>query len=179
MQLCVQAQEGDGHALERLVRMYRPLMIRLARRWAVCGFDDALQEAHVALLEAVRRYDASYGVYFGAYVRRRIRARLRTWGRREMRWPERHVAASADETDEGDRQPVETWADERPSHSRLWWEAWMQGLSPRERFVIERQFIDGYGLWEIAEQEAVSRHTVHTWKKRAMKKLRQKAGRGG
>lgn len=50
----------------------------------------------------------------------------------------------------------------------------MHGLSPRERFVIEKQFIEGYGLWEIAAREGVSRHTVQTWKKRAMKKLRKK-----
>lgn len=169
------AKRGDGIALERLLSQYRPLIISLARRWQRCGFEDAVQEAHLAVIEAIHIFDPAAGCYFGVFLRQRIRARLRTWGRRQTRWTERNTVASHPHDGDSETVPIEEWADENSSRemTQLQWQEWLQDLSPRERLVIQRQLIDGYNLSEIAAQESVSRHTVHTWKKRALQKLRK------
>lgn len=171
--LCLKAKSGDREAMQELLEQYRPLMVHQAKRWPVYGFEDALQEAHVAVLEAVHVFDPDVGCYFGTFLKQRIRAHLRTWGRRQVRWSERNAVASGQCSGE-DSLPVEEWADAHTHSDQLHieWEEWLNGLSPRERLVIVKQIIEGYSLQEIADQESVSRHTVHTWKKRAIKKLR-------
>lgn len=173
--LCFKARSGDREAMKQLLVQYRPLMVHLAQRWPVYGFEDALQEAHVAALEAVHQFDPNVGCYFGSFLKQRIRAHLRTWGRRQVRWSERNMVASAESSRE-DSFPIEEWADVQPHVGRLniEWKECLNVLSPRERLVIEKHVIEGYSVQEIADQESVSRYTVHTWKKRAMKKLRDR-----
>lgn len=174
--LCARAKKGDKGAMERIFARYRPLMVNLARQWPTFWFEDALQEAHIAVMEAVRDFDPAVGCYFGVFIRQRIRSRLRTWGRRQVRWAERNVSASYHRDDvEEEGVPIEDWADEKAGQEwmGLQWDMWMKDLSPRERLVIQRQVKEGYRLAEIATQEKVSRHTVQTWKKRAMQKLRK------
>lgn len=174
--LCRQVQEGNRQAMECLLTQYRPLMVSLARKWSACPFEDALQEAHVAVIEAAQYFDPTVGCYFGVFLRQRVRAHLRTWGRRQMRWSERHMVASYSREGEDDMAPIEEWGDESATDElkELQWKEWLEGLSPREQLVLERQMIAGYTLAEIAAQELVSHHTVNTWKKRAMQKLRKK-----
>jgi RNA polymerase sigma factor (sigma-70 family) len=177
VELCLKAKSGDRKAMECLVRQYRPLMVSLANKWRGYGFDDALQEAHVAALEAVIQYSPDVGCPFGTFLKQRMRSHLRTWGRRQVRWVDRHVAASASHHgDDATLLPVEEWADVQTDFSRLpvEWAEWLDALSPREQLVLKKQVIEGYTLQEIAAEESVSRHTVHTWKKRAMKKLRSR-----
>jgi RNA polymerase sigma factor for flagellar operon FliA len=64
-----------------LVRAHLPAARRLVRRLAPAaarggGYDDLDQEAAVALLEAVRRYDPACGVPFASYALRRVRWRV-------------------------------------------------------------------------------------------------------
>lgn len=164
--------------MSQLLRRYRPLILNLARKWSRFGIDDALQEAYVAALEAVHCFDVEGDYYFGAFLRYRIQSHLRTWGRRQIRWTTRHTVASA-QRDEEEGVAVEEWADDHAFRYPIPWEwkEWLVPLSPRERLVIIRHVIEGYTLKEIADMEAVSRHTVQTWKKRAMKKLRHRKSR--
>lgn len=68
--LCAQGKvAGDpADAENRLMRQYDRLLSSMARRVsALVDFDDALQEARVALLRSIRRYDPGRGVRFSTY----------------------------------------------------------------------------------------------------------------
>lgn len=176
--LLQRAQADDGEALASILSHYRPLIVSSASKWHHYGLDDAIQEASIAVIEAARTFDSTKGCYFGVFLRQRVRASLRTWGRRQARWAIRHTASSYTSASGGDSEtvPIEDWADEKSvrevtAHE---WRDWLHGLSPREKLVIQRHVIEGYPLVAIAEQESVSPHTVQTWKKRAMRKLRNK-----
>jgi len=56
-----EARDGDARAIERLVELARPVMLRVAARRLRCPADaeDAVQNALLALLVMIRRYDPS------------------------------------------------------------------------------------------------------------------------
>jgi RNA polymerase sigma factor (sigma-70 family) len=71
-ELVAAAQRGGVRERQQLIKMFRPLIVKAARRYhrsAVIEFDELMQEGCVGLLEALRRYDPDLGVPFGAYAR--------------------------------------------------------------------------------------------------------------
>lgn len=70
-ELCRMAQSGDGVAAESLVKRYTRLVKTCARPYFLVGADaeDLIQEGMLGLMKAIREYDASKGVAFGAFAR--------------------------------------------------------------------------------------------------------------
>jgi RNA polymerase sigma-B factor len=60
----------DSSARDALVLAYQNLAIYLARKFAGRGeqLDDIIQVAHIGLLKAIDRYDASRGIEFSTYA---------------------------------------------------------------------------------------------------------------
>lgn len=163
------AKQGDRQALEDIVQRYEPLVRSEVKRFALNDWEEACQQARLAIVEAVFLYDPSYGCYFGTFLKRRVWAALRTWQRKEWRW-RRELPLSHEDWEEGGlHEPASTvFADTD-------WRQWLAGLSEREQQVIIRSVVEGYSLKELAAMYHVSLETVKTWKKRALKKLRQDA----
>ena len=75
LELVFKARSGDSHAFSRLARVYKPLLNSLTQRYLkMCQndgeiFDDFVQEAQMALFEAVKTYDENSGFTFGAYAK--------------------------------------------------------------------------------------------------------------
>jgi len=69
--LCRLARQGDGPAMENLIRRYTRLVKTCARPYFLAGADaeDLMQEGMLGLLNAVREYDESKGAPFGAFAR--------------------------------------------------------------------------------------------------------------
>jgi RNA polymerase sigma-32 factor len=69
-------EEGDHHALHRLVRAYMRLAISMAAKYRRYGaaMNDLVQEAHIGLLKAASRFDPDRGVRFSTYAVWWIRA---------------------------------------------------------------------------------------------------------
>ena len=69
--LCRLARQGDGPAMENLIRRYTRLVKNCARPYFLAGADaeDLMQEGMLGLLNAVREYDESKGAPFGAFAR--------------------------------------------------------------------------------------------------------------
>lgn len=69
--LCRMAQQGDGTAAEDLVKRYTRLVKTCARPYFLVGADaeDLIQEGMLGLMKAIREYDESKGVPFGAFAK--------------------------------------------------------------------------------------------------------------
>lgn len=65
----VQRAKVDQDAYARLFERYLPLVYKTIRRYHLRDYaqDDWLQEARVALLNAIERFDSSAGSRFGSY----------------------------------------------------------------------------------------------------------------
>lgn len=88
--LVERAAAGDSEALEQLLHDYRPLLKRVAADAAAAGmpYEDALQEAMIALFLALRSYrpsEGSFPAYAKVLVERRVIDALRASGRVKQR----------------------------------------------------------------------------------------------
>ncbi|GMA50992.1 hypothetical protein GCM10025857_23490 [Alicyclobacillus contaminans] len=177
---CVRAaQAGDPVAMETLLHRFRPLLCKIARRYVTESGEDALQEAYAAFLHALRQYDASTGVPFAGFIRKKVHGAVRTAMRRHWRYRSRTVSADAPVAP-GEDGAFDLWGTlvggcpqaegaENAMFHRLWLDA--APLSPRERLAIQA-LLDGVPCDELAVQCGVGTETVKTWRKRALKKLR-------
>ena len=89
LELVKQAKNGNQFAFTNLSEQYSPLLVSMASKYSsMCKeenalLDDFLQEANIALNEAIKFYDVDNGkVTFGAYARTVVRNRLVSMVRR-------------------------------------------------------------------------------------------------
>ena len=78
-ELIKKAQAGDVDARNRVATTYFPLVFQYARKDPPWSLEDMVQEGAMGLLKAIRRYDPSQGMAFGAYAGWWIRASLSHW----------------------------------------------------------------------------------------------------
>jgi RNA polymerase primary sigma factor len=76
MDLCTRAKSGDRDAIDRLLKMHEGCLVRYARRFRSIDFDDALQEARIAAIEALENFDPTLGYRFLTFACRKILWRL-------------------------------------------------------------------------------------------------------
>jgi RNA polymerase sigma-B factor len=74
---------GDPRALQMLVKRFRPLARKLARRYHGGGepLEDLEQVANVGLVKALQRYDSARGVSFSSYAVPTITGELKRYFR--------------------------------------------------------------------------------------------------
>ncbi|WP_067926761.1 sigma-70 family RNA polymerase sigma factor [Alicyclobacillus shizuokensis] len=170
------AQIGDKAAVQALVVQFEGMLKAISRRYRGLSQADALQEAYLSLLLAIRDYDASLGVPFAAYAQHKVHGDVRTAMRRW--WT--HDAHLEPEDENQDRPRA--WENQAALSSnrttnpynlpewRLVFRA--AGLSARERVVTEAM-ASGWRIKELAQALGVSVETVKTVRKRALRKLRE------
>lgn len=136
------ARSGDESALSELLEQYRPMLARAVSlsypglQSAGYTVEDLMQEASIALADAVRGYDPDKGFTFGAYARRCVRNRLVSVARRAAKKEKRPAPLPSKETD-------------APVFDRDFALALEQRLTVYERSVF-RMIVDGYKPAEIA-----------------------------
>ncbi|MBQ8546677.1 MAG: sigma-70 family RNA polymerase sigma factor [Clostridia bacterium] len=78
--LVINAKNGDESAFSELSLIYAPLINSISRRYFnMCegaSLDDFVQEAQMALYDAVKTYNVDGKVTFGAYAKACVRNRL-------------------------------------------------------------------------------------------------------
>lgn len=183
------ARTGDETCLRMLFDMFRPLLRRVASRYArVAGYDEAYQEACAAFLLAIATHNPDVAP-FPAYAARRVHGdtrsamrrlwqlRDRTAFQREAEEREADVNEAWDEARSNGRHPAERaqdafrGVDGRLTLLRLAREA---KLSPREGAWLQLE-LAGLETDEIAQYLGVSAATIRTWRMRALRKMRQQA----
>ncbi len=172
-----------------------PLVRSLARRMAPTArpyleLGDLVSIGTEALLKASRRYDASRKVAFGSFAYQRIRGAMveglgaagpHSRGRRRRRAgrPEPRALPVFCEYDDrrqasaGRGELAAMVADRIDGHrlaARL--EGALGELDPREREIIQRHYIDGEPVMDIARDLGISRSWASRTHARALSRLR-------
>lgn len=75
-----QAKLGNNNALEQLMVMYKPLVIKRARRFYLVGgdYDDLVQEGTIGLFKAIRGFDPYKKIPFATFATMCIQRQLCT-----------------------------------------------------------------------------------------------------
>lgn len=68
--LVIKAQEGDKISLERLLSLYKPLIIKNASQIYINGYEteDLIQIGSMSLVKAVHKYQADRGINFTIFA---------------------------------------------------------------------------------------------------------------
>lgn len=174
----LQALNGSDEAFDLLTFRMMPLMRRLATQYGnLPGMDteDLLQEGLLALLTAIRAYQASLGAFY-AFAASCIRNRMLSVVRRTLSDGNAQVA-QPDElldaiADEGQVDPA-TLVVEQEEAQRLYCRL-QKRLSTLEYRVLTAH-LAGKSYKEIADELSVTEKTVDNALQRIRKKLSEKA----
>jgi RNA polymerase sigma-70 factor (ECF subfamily) len=162
-ELIERIRQGDREAFGELVRRYQRKAYAVA--WRLLGHqhdaEDVVQESFMVALDAID--DVDLGRPFGPWLNRIVANR--SHNAREKRRV-RQVDQLGDEVPAADRAPdANVEHDETARQVR----AALDGLSARQRTVIQLHELDGFSTAEIAQSlgitEATVRWTVHAGRK--------------
>ncbi|MFD2616125.1 sigma-70 family RNA polymerase sigma factor [Terrilactibacillus laevilacticus] len=155
-------------SFEEMANAYEPLIKKIIKQlYCQNDFDEMFQSGLIGLYEATISFDPKKGA-FPSYAELKIRCRIISDIRAKKRHYSRHVY-----TDEIKEQLLETHQDNYFPCDIL--QRLDTILTPRELLWFKLQFIEDQETNTIAKKHHVSPHTVRSWKKSAMKKMK-KAG---
>ena len=153
--------------VDEVIECYAPIVKKQLKQLQIHkDYDDYYQLGMIALWEAYKRFDPEKGI-FATFAIHTVRGRLLTELSKEKTYAARHHV-----TDEGFHYIV----DERNA-SMLEVEiieCYMETLSERQQTWIKETILEGKTTSEIAKDYNVSVHTVRSWKKAAIKKMKMK-----
>lgn len=177
LELVRQAQRAAPGAMDQLIKMYTPLILREVDRHRGAGLvnpclssEDLRQEASLMLIELVKEFKLGHGVPFGSYLKHKIRWRLHNYRRRQQN----QVLTNSDlDSSEGDQlatepEPLHTFSLDHP----LLRSAFRQ-LSPRQRMVLIKTFWEDKSFGQTAIDLGVTPQAVGALQRRALRRLRQ------
>lgn len=78
MKIIELAGKGDGDALEKLFKLYHPVLRKIRRNYFVGGMenDDLDQEAILVLYRSAQKFESGRNVSFGSYYSHNLRNRI-------------------------------------------------------------------------------------------------------
>ncbi|MGI6093484.1 MAG: sigma-70 family RNA polymerase sigma factor [Veillonellaceae bacterium] len=99
--LVSRAQAGDAEAFAEICRRFEGLVKRQAYKPHLRSLgDDALAEAWLAVVEAVKSYDYTTGVHFAGYVESKVKFALWNLFKREQRrWQHELLMTEGEDSD--------------------------------------------------------------------------------
>ena len=170
-ELVLQARERE-EAAEQLISRFLPKVESSARRFSEQVREDLVQEGLLALLSALKSFDADKGVDFSAYACVCMKNRMYTYLRRYLKntveeFSDEAMEGYADDSKLGDPDDIIV---SQASAEELYAEM-SQVLSPLEWRVF-RLYVMGMPYKEIAEIVGVSHKTADNAIQRARKKLK-------
>lgn len=154
---------------EEICEQFMPMIYGLIGKWKlVRDKDEFIQTGRIALFDAWSRYDGERGA-FAAYAKSYVYGRFQLALERKDRWQTRYVATEPIIKNES--SPLFITNEEDMFILRDW--LVRINLSPREHDWVVDALIDGLKPREIAERHDVAVSTVKSWRKGALKKLRE------
>lgn len=187
-QLIAAAADGDADALTALIIRYTPMLKSVVANYYMAGADrdDLLQEATLAFIKAVKRFDpekpAAFSTFSYGVAKKRILDVVKlSHGKKysplndaapissEFRDEDERTDFSDDAADE--RTPIDSYIEEENEERMS--EAFRMILSEREREVLGL-YLEGETYGEIGEKLSISPKTVDNTLSRIRKKLRDK-----
>ena len=157
------AQGGDDAARDRIWVAFHPFAVAEARRLALAKSadpDEAEDEAAVAVLEAIDRFDLDRNVRFSTYLAQRLTGTTTTLARTERR------QTRFDTAQYQPGPPVPEYQEDKPPPGRFWSAkalAWAKRVRRRsDRLIIKWLWLDARprSQSEIARKLGISRSAV-------------------
>lgn len=182
------AANGDADALTALIVRYTPMLRSLVAPFYIAGADrdDLLQEAILAFIKAVNRYDESKGAAFSSFAYAVAKKRILdvvklSKGKKHSPLNDASSITSEYRGGEGDgdysdgaadeRTPIDLYIEEEREIGLS--EALRSVLGDREREVLEL-YLAGNSYNEIGGKLGISPKTVDNTLTRIKKKLRDR-----
>nr|WP_280138750.1 sigma-70 family RNA polymerase sigma factor [Eubacterium maltosivorans] len=147
-------------------------------------YEDAYQDGCLAVISAIRGFDADSGVYFSKYVQMKVNYCFLERGRfYKGAAPEPPLSLDMPVSSVQDAGTLaDCVADTTPPAadtlirqeelSRL--APLIKALPQKYRRIIEAHYFKGLSLAEIARQQGISPNTVSTWHRRGLAALRER-----
>ncbi len=152
----------NENGFEELIKQYEPLVKSTLRRLGLQNdFDEAKQIGWIALWEAWKTFDPQKGA-FPAYAKTMVHGRLKSYARKRYQTNQKIVLCSV-----LPEEPVAV--KETFSTLDIDWAP----LTLRERQWMNETYNNHRTTKEIARAYEVSEHTVRSWKKSVIQKLRK------
>ncbi|MFC7393117.1 sigma-70 family RNA polymerase sigma factor [Scopulibacillus cellulosilyticus] len=166
--------EKLNQSFEQLAEDFTPLIKKtIVNLHLQNDFDEMFQIGLIALWKAYQAFNPEKG-FFPSFAKSYIHGELITAIKKRKRFQDRHLFS---ESTIKIQQNVAGEEDCYFKNTLL--EEWTNGLTERETLWIKFAIIDDETTQTIAEKEKVSTHTVRSWKKSAIKKLRKKFSLNG
>ena len=175
------AHGGDRWAVEKLEILFKPLVCATVARTVFNPEEreDAIQEGAMEIVETIRDFDISRGVYFQIFLKQRLYYRMM---KRNRKKDIKTLSLDRPAGEENDSTLGEAIRDERPGAQenleRLEMTTLIQqgihDLAPGEKRVITERYCTGMGPGAIAKKYGRSVNTIQNQHARAIKKLRKK-----
>jgi RNA polymerase sporulation-specific sigma factor len=155
IELIKRIRGGDTDAMDTLIRRYMGLVRSIVRRSFLIGGDeeDLFQEGLIAIINAVKQYDADKKCSFSSYVTTCVRARtidaIRAATRQKHHALNQSLPLSEAETEQSSKDPVDTYIERETQHAV--YKNLEKLLSPQQNQILKLYF-DGYSYKEIADR---------------------------
>lgn len=173
-ELLQKAKAGDKEAMAELLLRYEPLIKKASRQKHLREIEDeAVSEAYLSFVTAVRKFDEAQGVPFAAFIKAMVTGSIYTFFKKHCRNGERERQV------EGEAGELSFWdaiSDERDEYSEfIESEAMKKALTvldESEREVIESLYFKCRTQKETATLLGVTQQAVAKRKTKAFLKLK-------
>lgn len=177
-ELLEKARKGDVESTELIIEKLNPLIVASIRRYynKAADYDDLIQEGRLAVLECIKDYDESKGVYFLGYVKTMLKfLYLNKHKEKILLSLNTPIGESKDqelidilESEDGDilEEILKTEELEEIRYA-------LESLTERQRKVIIYFYFEGYSISEIAKRMDATYRTIVNTKTNALEKMRR------
>lgn len=153
--------------VDEVVERYAPIVRKQLKELQIYkDYDDYYQIGLIALWEAYMRFVPEKGT-FATFAMHTVCGRLLTELSKETTYAARHQL-----TDEGFHYIVDEHKTSMLELEMMEW--YIETLSERQQTWLKEAIVQGKTTAEIAKEYSVSVHTVRSWKKATIKKLKLK-----
>jgi RNA polymerase sigma factor (sigma-70 family) len=172
-------RDGSETAYRVMYEQFLPLIRKTLFRFRwYPDREELLQEARIALYQAILDYTPDHGVTFAGFAASRIHYQVWNTVKRNLRhWNRSMQEIAVSEDAEGDTLPDPLLQLACPyanhAYADVEWAECFAILSEREKLAAKKLLMEGLKQGELAAMCGVSVETVKTWRKRALQKLRR------
>ena len=171
--LVEEAKNGNSGATETIIEKFKPLIFKESSRYHIPGYEtpDLIQHGYLSVIKAIALYKLG-SHSFNGYCINAIRMNFKALLKGEIKHFREVPNSNMVDFDAEDHYEF-TLEDEVIAYDeveKLY--VALNTLEPFERYILERYYIMGHSLTEIAATSDKSYHQYARIKKKALEKLR-------
>ena len=173
-----QGKKGDLESIQEILDRVQGLIFNSIQRYYnnKHEYEDLMQEGNLVVLESIKDFDESRGVYFLGYVKTTLRYTYLNKHKEKH-----HLSLNVAVGDDGENELMDLLeSDERSildilidSEERCGLRDALEKLTDRQREVIIAYYIEGLSINDIAKRLGITYRTIVNTKTRALEILRE------